>query len=176
MLDKVNVADPLFVSVTVWAAAVVPMLVDGKERELADKVARGTAPAPLRATVCGEPVAESATLRVPVTDPAAAGVKLTAIEQFAPAARVVEQVLVCEKPLFPVRLTPMPVRGAVPGFESVTVLLPDAAPNGALKDKEVGERTACAAGTGAAPLPLTEMVCVDPAVPPELSVRIRFAV
>ena len=52
------------------------------------------APVPVRATFCGEPVALSATSRVAVKVPVAAGLKLTEMVQVAPAASVVPQVVV----------------------------------------------------------------------------------
>jgi hypothetical protein len=52
---------------------------------------------PLRATVCGVPGALSVTESVPVTEPAALGVNVTSIVQFAPEARLELQVLVSAK-------------------------------------------------------------------------------
>ena len=57
----------------------------------------GTEPVPLRATVCGLPEALSIMLRVPVLVPVAAGMKVTAIAQPAPALTVVPQVFACAK-------------------------------------------------------------------------------
>jgi hypothetical protein len=51
-------------------------------------------PPPLKATVCGEPLALSVIVSVPVRLPAAVGVKVTEIAQFAPAATLAPQVLV----------------------------------------------------------------------------------
>ena len=52
-------------------------------------------PVPLRLTVCGlPPKALSLTLSVPVRLPAATGLKVTLMEQLAPAANVDEQLLV----------------------------------------------------------------------------------
>lgn len=51
-------------------------------------------PVPVSAAVCGLLGSLSATLRVAVAVPAAVGVKVTLIVQFAPAARVVPQVVV----------------------------------------------------------------------------------
>jgi hypothetical protein len=160
---------------TLEAALVAPIVVTGKAIDADDRVTAGTAPAPVRDTVCGDPVALSATLSVPVTVPAAVGVKLTEIEQLPLAASVVPQVVAWEKAL-PERLIAIPVRVAVPGFESVTVFAPAAVFSGAVKLSVVGESTACAIGIGAAPVPLRVIVCVDPTAPPVLSVTVRFAV
>jgi hypothetical protein len=55
--------------------------------------------------------------------PVAVGVKVTLIEQLAPAAKLVPQVLVCEKSptLVPVIVMPVRVKVAPPVFESVIV-------------------------------------------------------
>jgi hypothetical protein len=52
------------------------------------------APVPLRATLCGEPVASSVIVILAVRVPAAVGVKVTEIVQLAPAATLVPQLLV----------------------------------------------------------------------------------
>ena len=55
-------------------------------------------PVPLRLTVCGLDVPESVTVRVPVREPSADGVKVTEIVQLLPAPRVegdTGHVLVC---------------------------------------------------------------------------------
>ena len=49
---------------------------------------------PCRATVCGVPAGSSEMLSVPVLVPFAPGLKVTEMVQFAPASRVVPQVLV----------------------------------------------------------------------------------
>ena len=52
-------------------------------------------PIPVRDAVCGLPEALSVTVKVPVRVPVAVGVKVTLIAQFAPAARLEPQLLVC---------------------------------------------------------------------------------
>jgi hypothetical protein len=52
-------------------------------------------PVPLRDTVCGLPEALSAILIEAARVPEAAGVKVTLMLQFAPAATLVPQLLVC---------------------------------------------------------------------------------
>jgi hypothetical protein len=55
------------------------------------------APAPLKATVCGDPAASSVMVNVPVLLPATVGVKVTAMLQFRPAPRELPQVFVSAK-------------------------------------------------------------------------------
>jgi hypothetical protein len=75
-------------------------------------------PVPLRETVCGLPVALSVTESVPLKLPEVAGVKVTLMVQFAAAARLEPQLLVCEK--FPVTPIAEIVSVAVPELVSVT--------------------------------------------------------
>ena len=65
-----------------------------------ETVTVGTAPVPVKLTVCGLPLALSVIVRVPVRVPEAVGVKVTLMLQFAPAARLevlAGQLLVAEK-------------------------------------------------------------------------------
>jgi hypothetical protein len=80
-------------------------------------VSVGTAPVPDKVTVCGLPLALSVMVRVPLAVPAAVGVNVTLIVQFAPAPMLVPHVFVWEKPLLATML--VKVSEAVP--ESVTV-------------------------------------------------------
>jgi hypothetical protein len=82
----------------IWIAAVVDppgeatvRLVEPDEMEIG---VLELAPVPLRATLCGEPVALSVMVSVPVRVPVVVGVKVTEIVQLAPAATLVPQVLV----------------------------------------------------------------------------------
>ena len=74
---------------------------------------------PLSATVCGLPAGSSAMLSVPVLFPAAAGLKVTEMVQFAPASRLLPQVLVSVKSPLVVMLEIG--TGVSPGLLSVTV-------------------------------------------------------
>ncbi len=76
------------------------------------------APVPLRATLCGEPVALSVIVRLPFRVPVAVGVKVTEIVQLAPAAKLVPHVLVCAKS--PDAAIDVIVRAAVPELVIVT--------------------------------------------------------
>ena len=69
-----NVPGPEFVSFTDWAALVEPMLCEAKVRLVGENITAGTPdpaaiPVPLKATVCGELVALSEMVRVPVRVP-----------------------------------------------------------------------------------------------------------
>ena len=55
------------------------------------------APVPVSDTFCGLLEAESVSVSVPVRVPPAVGVKVTLTVQLAPAARLLPQLLVCEK-------------------------------------------------------------------------------
>src|SRR5664279_1611354 len=123
MLVIDRAAVPVLLSVTGWAALVVPTFWLAKARlpEVSDTI--GTAPpVPERVTVCGDPAA----LSVMVTDalrlPAALGVNITEMLQFPPAATLAPQVLVCAKSPALVPVTTMLAidRAAVPVLLSVT--------------------------------------------------------
>lgn len=86
----------LFVTVTVFAVLDVPTDSFPKER-LAGETFACTTPVPVSDTVCGLLLALSVTVRVPVSVPSTAGVNATLIVHFAPAAKDVPQVFVCEK-------------------------------------------------------------------------------
>ncbi len=93
----VSSAVPLLVSEMVFAAEAVPTVVEEKLSEVGLRVTFGAVAAvavPVRETVWGEPEALSAMLSDPVRAPDAVGLKVTAMEQLAAAARLVPQVLV----------------------------------------------------------------------------------
>jgi hypothetical protein len=71
-------------------------------RLVSERVTPGTVtievvPLPLKATVCGEPLALSVMVRLPVRAPAPVGANVTPMEQVPPTARVAPQVCVCAK-------------------------------------------------------------------------------
>ena len=75
---RVNVDVPELVSVTACAADVVPCVVAGKAMLAGLSLTEGAAvPVPVRVTFCGDPVAVSVTLRVPVSAAADAGLNAT---------------------------------------------------------------------------------------------------
>ena len=77
-----------------------------------------TTPVPVIGTLCGDPLALSATWSVAVRAPTAPGVNTIEIEQLEPAANVVPQVVVSAKSaaLAPAMETAIPVSVAVPVF------------------------------------------------------------
>jgi hypothetical protein len=85
-----------------------------------EEVNEKSCPEPLSSTVCGLPLALSAMVSVPLTDPLLAGSKKTPIAQLDPAARLPPQALSTPKSLELV-VTLVMVRGALPGFVAVTV-------------------------------------------------------
>ena len=82
-----------FVSVTVWAELVVP-IVRLENVRLEEETVTGEEPVPVRLTVCGLFVALSLNVSVPAREPVAAGENVTPIVQVAPAAILAPQVLV----------------------------------------------------------------------------------
>src|SRR5947208_8372569 len=84
----VKAAVPVLVNVTVIGALVVASSWLPKSRLVGANPTAGAVPFPLSGTVCGLPPALSATDSVPVRAPEAVGVKVTLMEQLAPAAKV----------------------------------------------------------------------------------------
>ncbi len=116
-------AVPELVSVTVCGALVVPTDTLPKFRLVVDRLTRGAVPVPVRLTVWGLPLALSLIDRVALRVPAAVGVKVTLMAQFAPAATLDPQVFVCEKSpgLVPPIAMLLIANAPVPVFASVTV-------------------------------------------------------
>ena|ERR1700677_264356 len=119
-------------------------------------------PAPLSATVCGEPPASSATLSVAVKLAADAGENVMEMVQLAPAARLVPQVLVSAKSVGLVPTMPMllMVSIALPVLVKAAVCAALVAPLTAVKLSDAGVSEAAAAGA-AVPVPESEVDCVD---------------
>ena len=87
---------------------------------LADEAERATEdPVPVKATLWGEPLALSVMVRAPVRLPAAVGVKMTEIVQFAAAARLAPQVFVSAKS--PDAVMELMESAPDPEFVSITV-------------------------------------------------------
>src|SRR4029077_11088567 len=123
---------PLFVTVIVCAALVVPCFWFPKATGFGARITLLTTPVPVNAVCCGLPGASSATLTVAVRAPAAPGVNVTLITQdppFAvstkPATHVVVPPTIAKSPLFaPVIVTGVPaakVEFNVPVFVTVIV-------------------------------------------------------
>jgi hypothetical protein len=161
----VSVADPEFVSVTVWAALVVVSGWLPKLRLVGEKLTAGAVvPVPVSETVCGLPVALSVIETAPVRDPAAVGVKVTEIVQVPADATEAPHVLVWLKS--PLAAMLVMARAAVPVLVSVT----DCAALAVFRTwfpklKLVGARLTA----GAVPVPASETVC---GLPVALSVTV----
>src|SRR5438093_712554 len=99
MLLMARAAVPVFDSVTVCAALVVPKVWLAKVSEVGERLAVvvGAAPVPVRPTVCGLPEALSVTLELPVRVPDAVGVTVTLMLQLPAAARNPPQLSVSAK-------------------------------------------------------------------------------
>jgi hypothetical protein len=110
---------PALERMTVWAAVVVPTVVEAKVRAGA-RAACGPVPVPASVAIWVPTL--STTEMLAVKEAAESGVNVTAMVQLAPAASVDGQVVVSEKSavLAPVTLTAMPVRVAVPGLPTVS--------------------------------------------------------
>jgi hypothetical protein len=130
--------------------------------ELTVKLGAGL-PAPFSVTVCGEPLALSATETVAVKLAAEVGVKVTETVQLAPAASVSPQVLVSAKSLELVPAMEIPVieSVALPVFISVVDCAALVAPATAEKVSVAGESETPGA-EGAVPVPLSATVCGVP--------------
>jgi len=124
--ESVTAPVPVFLTVTTWAAVVKPSVVEAKVNVVGEsetvKVG-AAAPVPESATVCGVPVALSATDSVAFNAPAAAGLNSTETVQLAPAASDVPQVVADlrnEVGLVPVMVSEESVTAPVPVFLTVT--------------------------------------------------------
>jgi hypothetical protein len=137
-----------------------------KANEVGAKLTTGAGfvPVPVSVTVCGLFAALSAIDSEALRAPAADGVKVRLMVQFAPAASVAPQVCVWEKSVgwVPVNEYPVIVSGELPVFVRVTVLAALAMFSVWLpKASEVGVRVAL--GAGAVPVPVRAAVCGLPA-------------
>jgi hypothetical protein len=119
-------------------------------------VVEGFAPAPVRVTNCGEPVALSAMLSDAVRVPVAAGLNSTEIVQLAPGARVAPQVDADSRndvALVPSMDSEVKVRAVVPVFLTVTTCAADVEPSAVDAKVSADGETVTVGGT-AAPIPV----------------------
>jgi hypothetical protein len=157
MLVILNAPVPEFLSVTAVAALVAPSCVLANATDVGDRVTAGAVPVPVKATVWGLPVALSVMETVPDLAPVAEGVKVTLIEQMAPAAKLEPQVFVCAKSvlLVPVIAMPNMLSVPVPLLVIVTTLAALVAPTNWLPNaRDVGDRVTA----GATPVPVRAAV------------------
>lgn len=161
MLEIATAALPVFVITTVCDALVAPTFSEPKERLVVERVTGGVTPVPLNETVCGDPVALSATFRVPLSEPVVVGFNSTEMVQLAPAANVAPQVLADlrnELALAPVKLVELRATTAALVFLSVTSWGAEAVPFGV----EPNVKLAGVSVTVSAPVPLKAKDCGDP--------------
>src|SRR4029077_2949746 len=118
MLVRFSALVPVLVSVTVCAELVTFRFWLPKFRLAGERLTLDVIPVPESATVCGLPVALSVTVIVPGWLPVAVGVKVTLMEQLAPAATEAPQVLVWPYCVLAAMLVMF--RAAVPELVSVT--------------------------------------------------------
>jgi len=121
MLVMLKSAVPVFVSVTVCAALLVPTVSFPKATLEGETLTADAVPVPERVTVWGLFEALSVTVTVAARDPVADGLKTTLIAQFAPAATDDPQLLVWVKSLALAPEITIPVRfnAALPEFDNV---------------------------------------------------------
>ena len=167
-----SVAVPVLVKVTDCDAVELPTGSDPNDRLVADSVAPGPRPVPVSATFWGEPPALSVMMMAAVNAPVAAGSKCPWMLQFAPAAKLVPQLLANtnEDAFVPVRAMLVMDKVALPVLVKVTacdaVAVPTAEePN----DRLVAESVAA----GPRPVPVSATFCGDP---PALSLMVMAAV
>jgi len=161
MLVMVKAAVPVLVMVTDCELLAEPTAVAGKARLVADRVTGGTTPVPLSAILCGELAALSVMVMDAVSEPPAAGAKCPWMLQFAPAARLVPQLLAKsnDEASAPVTVMLVMVSAAVPLLVTVTdweaLIAPTFTDPKArlVADKLTG---------GSAPVPLRVILCGEP--------------
>ena len=94
MLEMLRLTFPVFESVTIWEALVVPTFWLLKLREDGVSVTIAAVPVPARPTFCGLPPALSVMYSDEPRVPVASGVNVTSIVQLAPTASEVPQLFV----------------------------------------------------------------------------------
>ena len=162
---SVSAAVPEFFTVTSCAAVVDPTFVEANVRLVGDKVTVAVAavPVPLRAAVCGVPVALSATESEAVSAPVAAGLNSTDTAHVALTASEVPQVfaeMTNELALVPVSVSEVSVSAPVPEFFTVTTCAAVVAPSTVDANVSVvGDNVT--AGTPV-PVPVRVTTCGDP--------------
>jgi len=156
------VAVPALVTVTAAYVETVPCVVAGNARlAVLSFSAGGAAPAPVSATLCGDPAALSVMIRVAASAPAEAGLNAAYNEQEAPGASEAPQSPNQRKEvaLVPPSAIDLRVKAAVPEFFSVASCASLVAPViVAGKTIDAGVRVTA----GAVPVPLSFTCCGEP--------------
>lgn len=154
-----NAAVPLFLTVTVCAALVLPTAWEPNDALVGDRLTAGAIPVPVNARLCGLPAALSAIATLADRAPVAAGKKVTDTEHVAFTARVAGangQLSLSEKSLEfgPPTVTALIAKGAIPTFVTVALSPPLIVPTTWLPNVRVAGDTDTA-GAGATPVPLS---------------------
>lgn len=180
MPEKTRVEEVRFVRVTNWLALVLPTGVLAKLR-LAGPTVTGVVPVPERPIVCGLLTAPSMNDSVPVSVPITVGVYVTPTVHFAPAARLVPQVLEATAKSWLAK-TPEKVSATFSWFTSVTDLLAPVFPAttfpnaNALTDRVTGvipvPERAAVCGLEAAPSVTVSVPLAEPEAIGENAIRI----
>jgi hypothetical protein len=131
-------------------------------RFVADSITAGVTPVPVRATFCGLPAALSVILTLADRVPAAVGLNVTLMEQFAPAATLPPHVLVCAKsPAFAPAIEMLAIVSvAVPVLDRFTICTPLVVPTFWLPKLMLFPPNVT---LGATPVPLSATLCGLPA-------------
>ena len=156
--ESVKLFNPTTVTVTFEGDPAATVAVVGETAIVKSGVV--VVPVPVRTAVCGLLGSLSATLKVALAAPAAVGLKVTLMAQFAPAANVVPQVVVCAKDAadVPVILTATLLAVVVPLLVNVKVCAVLAWPMAWLpKEPVVGDKKTALGG--AVPVPARVTVC-----------------
>ena len=167
-VSEVNVtaAVLVFLIVTTCAAVVAPTTVEAKVNVVGESVTVSVAavPVPERATVCGEPVALSATESEAVLAPADAGLNSIDTVQLALAANEAPHVVADftnEDAFVPVRVSEVSVTVEVPVFLIVTTCAAVVAPTAVEAKVSVAGETETVSAA-AVPEPVSFTVCGEP--------------
>src|SRR5207237_7671843 len=152
---------PLF-TFTTCGALLVPTFCEPNVKLVGVTVNWGEleAPVPVSDTFCGLLEAESVSVSVPVRVPPAVGVKVTLTVQLAPAARLLPQLLLCEKS--PLVVMELNVTAPAVSLVAVTVLAALLVPT--FCDANV-RLVGVVESAGCAPLTLMKIVCLKIVVP-----------
>ena len=163
---------PVFVSVTYCDPLISFTVTEPNDKLVVDKVTGGTKPVPLNAMLCGDPAALSVIVTAAVKAPLIVGAKCPCIVHSAPTARLAPQLLANtnEEASAPVTAMLEIVSATAPVFVNVTYCDPLIEPTFV----DPNERLVADRVTGGTrPVPLSAMLCGDPAT---LSVIVTAAV
>lgn len=170
---------PALVTVTICATEVVPLAVVAKVSFVVLSVTESwIVPVPLRAAVCGEGAAVSATLNVALSAPAAAGLKATKTVQLAPAVSEAPQLFNSrnEVGLVPAIVIELSVTVVVPVFFTTTGRATLVDPATVFGNTRVAGVNVMA-DVRAAPVPVRATFCGEPvALSATASVAVRVPV